>query len=220
MFKKIAIVSIPLISLALSGCSVFMPYSSNLGPRRGTNQGYIGSVSQVYSRTLNHGTKKYPLLQMPGEKPLNGDKSKHGGSVYNRSLYYQFKNNLLMSLIGKRPTPIYEPPVILRVLMLPYVDKSGVLHSYQYAYFVAQKGRWLLGSYLNRAYNNRRVFNPLSGNIQSSPAGTNIKTRPSVKAGPKTGFFGGGKPKAVNPGQTVFQNDLKSAQKAKQSMGN
>lgn len=217
-FKKIAFVSIPLISLALSGCSVFMPYSSNLGPRRGTNQGYIGSVSQVYSQTLNHGTKKYPLLQMPGEKPISG--SKYSASVYNRSLYYQFKNNLLMSLIGKRPTPIYEPPVILRVLMLPYVDKSGVLHSYQYAYFVAQKGRWLLGSYLNRAYNNRRVFNPLSGNIQSAPA-TRIKTAPSVKADPKTGFFGNGKPKeAANPGQTVFQNDLKSAQKAKQSMGN
>jgi hypothetical protein len=222
MFKKIAFISIPLISLALTGCSVFMPYSSNLGPRRGTNQGYIGSVSQVYNRTLNHGTKKYPLLQMPGEKPLNGAGSKHGGSVYNRSLYYQFKNNLLMSLIGKRPTPIYEPPVILRVLMLPYVDKSGVLHSYQYAYFVAQKGRWLLGSYLNRAYNNRRVFNPLSGNIQSAPvnAKTNIKSAQAAKAGPKTGFFGTGKPKAANPGQTVFQNDLKSAQAAKAGMSN
>ena len=221
MRKKLLIVlSLSLSVLVFSGCSVLMPYSSNLGPRRGTNQGYIGSVSQVYNETLNKtGVKKYPLLSMPGEKPVIGA-GVLGGSVYNRELYYQFKNNLMMSLIGKRPTPIYEPPVILRVLMLPYVDNVGVLHSYQYAYFIAQNGRWLLGSYLNHNYSNPgKIFKPLNSAVNNNAPKRVYSTVGVKKKQAPGGFFGNGKTNQPNNEQKVFQNDLKAAQAAKQASG-
>lgn len=223
MRKKLLIMlSLSLSVLVFSGCSVLMPYSSNLGPRRGTNQGYIGSVSQVYNETLNNGgVKKYPLLSMPGEKPVSGS-NVLAGSVYNRELYYQFKNNLMMSLIGKRPTPIYEPPVILRVLMLPYVDNAGVLHSYQYIYFIAQNGRWLLGSYLNHNYSNSgKIFKPLSSaiNKNNNAPKTVYSTAGIKKKQTPGGFFGNGKTNQPNNEQKVFQNDLKAAQAAKRASG-
>ena len=220
--KLLMVLSLSLSVLIFSGCSVLMPYSSNLGPRRGTNQGYIGSVSQVYNETLNKdGVKKYPLLSMPGEKPVNGA-GVLAGSVYNRELYYQFKNNLMMSLIGKRPTPIYEPPVILRVLMLPYVDSAGVLHSYQYVYFIAQNGRWLLGSYLNHNYysNSGKIFKPLNSAINNNSAPKTIYSTGAVKKKQASGgFFGNGKINQPDNDQKVFQNDLKAAQAAKQTSG-
>lgn len=222
MKKLLMVLSLSLSVLIFSGCSVLMPYSSNLGPRRGTNQGYIGSVSQVYNETLNKtGIKKYPLLSMPGEKPVGGS-DVLAGSVYNRELYYQFKNNLMMSLIGKRPTPIYEPPVILRVLMLPYVDNAGVLHSYQYIYFIAQNGRWLLGSYLNHNYSNSgKIFKPLSSaiNKNNNAPKTVYSTAGIKKKQTPGGFFGNGKTNQPNNEQKVFQNDLKAAQAAKRASG-
>ena len=218
--KLLMVLSLSLSVLVFSGCSVLIPYSSNLGPRRGTNQGYIGSVSQVYNETLSKtGVKKYPLLSMPGEKPVNGS-GILAGSVYNRELYYQFKNNLMMSLIGKRPTPIYEPPVILRVLMLPYVDGEGVLHSYQYVYFIAQNGRWLLGSYLNHRYSNSgKIFKPLNSAINKKVPKTVYSTASVKQKQSPGGFFGNAKTNQTDNEQKVFQNDLKAAKAAKQASG-
>lgn len=208
---KIAfLITAAVVAVSVSGCGILMPYSSNLGPRRGTNQGYVGSVSQVYNYTLSHGTKKYPLLVMPADKPA---KNNFTGNNYNRTLYYNWKNNLEMSIIGKRPTPIYEPPVILKVLMLPYVDKAGVLHSYQDVYFVVEKGRWLLGNYLNFGLRDN-IFTPLNSGQFNAPA-TGVKNNPLPYAGKEKtsvgGFFGTGGGKKLSHYQQDFNNTVKKA---------
>lgn len=101
------------------------------------------------------------------------------------------------SIIHKTPTPIWIPPVITKVLILPYVDKKGALHSYQNVFMKLTQGKWLIGHYLMKDNGQVRMLNPLTA-INSSrqtyiqaPATTTTKPQANNTTG--KGFFEGGK---------------------------
>jgi len=80
------------------------------------------------------------------------------------------KEALLLRILKNPPVPLKSQNKVVRVLFLPYVDQSGVLHSQQYSYVQVEEGKWILGDYLlNSPQSGKRLFKPLDN---PAPAGT------------------------------------------------
>jgi len=47
---------------------------------------------------------------------------------------------------GKVAKPIYVPPEVVRVLVMPYEDSRGVLHQGEFLYFTLKPGYWTIAS--------------------------------------------------------------------------
>lgn len=58
------------------------------------------------------------------------------------------KQEIFKNIVKSPPVPIKAPDTILRVLIMPHVDASGVFHSYEYSYVKVSEGKWILGDYL------------------------------------------------------------------------
>jgi outer membrane murein-binding lipoprotein Lpp len=72
------------------------------------------------------------------------------------------QTKLEMSIIQQTPTPIWVPPVVAKVLIMPYVDQNNILHSYQYAFEQLTPGKWLMGRYLaNQGQDQEIIQRPL-----------------------------------------------------------
>jgi hypothetical protein len=84
------------------------------------------------------------------------------------------QTKLEMSIIQQTPTPIWVPPVVTKVLIMPYVDKNDILHSYQYAFEQLTPGKWLMGKYLVNNNNKEQgeIQKPLEDN---GVAGTSMQ---------------------------------------------
>lgn len=101
-----------------------------------------------------------------------------------------------LKLIVPSVEPVWIPPVIVRVLILPFVDRDNVLHGGQYVFAELKKGGWLFGNYLYRKPG--FVIDPLShpepgrtvGNI---PFNT-VKQQSGPPAVKQNSFFTGGNP--------------------------
>jgi len=80
------------------------------------------------------------------------------------------QTKLEMSIIQQTPTPIWVPPVVAKVLIMPYVDQNNVLHSYQYAFQQLTPGKWLMGRYLaNQRQEQDVIQRPLQTSGYESP---------------------------------------------------
>lgn len=44
------------------------------------------------------------------------------------------------------PKPIYVPPEVVRIMILPYEDDQGVLHQGEFLYFTLKPGYWTIAS--------------------------------------------------------------------------
>ena len=150
------------------------------------------------------------LLRLPSGKPVN-NKAVYESLLLKKSILEKDKTAMEESLINRPNTPIYIHSKILRMLVMPYVDTTGSLHTYQYVYFKIKKGGWLLGNYLMGSHKTDRVFNPL-GNINKTEAKTittysQTKSKPASKKykKPKGGFY-----------HSVFQNDINAAKRENQ----
>ncbi len=69
------------------------------------------------------------------------------------------KTLIEQSLTKGFPTPIWVPPLITKVLILPYVDSNGALHSGQYVFLKLKEGKWIVGNYL--LHSTSKTFEPL-----------------------------------------------------------
>lgn len=80
------------------------------------------------------------------------------------------QTKLEMSIIQQTPTPIWVPPVVAKVLIMPYVDQNNILHSYQYAFEQLTPGKWLMGHYLVSQRQDQNIIErPLQGNGYEMP---------------------------------------------------
>ncbi|MHB1755822.1 MAG: TraV family lipoprotein, partial [bacterium] len=147
------------------------------------------------------------LLRLPSGKPVNNT-AYYRNLLEKKSMLSKDRIRLEESLINRANTPIYIHSKILRMLVMPYIDTNGRLHTYQYIYFKVKKGGWLLGNYLMKSYSGSKIFNPL-GNVKSNSKlahsiTTYAKPKPVVKQyrKPKGGFY-----------QSVFQRDINAAKK-------
>jgi len=57
------------------------------------------------------------------------------------------KKEVERRMVDDPPVPITVPPKVIRVLILPYIDKKGNLHSDSYVFVEIRKARWLIGEY-------------------------------------------------------------------------
>lgn len=110
-----------------------------------------------------------------------------------------------LKLIAPSVEPIWRPPVVARVLILPFIDNDNVLHGGQYIFVELKKGGWLFGNYLYRKP--KMVIDPLSA-VGSAYSNLGRRVHPeSVKnsAPLRRSFFTGGRPNLPSPeGQFSF----------------
>ena len=72
------------------------------------------------------------------------------GQIEKKESMYEHKRKAELSKIIEAPTiPVKTPDKILRVMMMPYVDKSDILQTSSYLFVKVDEGRWILGEYLN-----------------------------------------------------------------------
>ena len=64
-----------------------------------------------------------------------------------QNIYTKEKAKKLAEMLSLPATPLHTPPKIMRVLILPWVDKNGVFHGAHYVYMQVDSGQWILGSY-------------------------------------------------------------------------
>ncbi len=76
---------------------------------------------------------------------------------------YQKEKALKIAKVLKQPSiPIYIPPKIIRVLILPWTDKNNVFHGAHYVYFkVEDTGKWILETYQTTIPNPQKTLTPL-----------------------------------------------------------
>lgn len=64
------------------------------------------------------------------------------------SFYEIQRKKELAKVIQEKNMPIKTEDKVLRILVMPYVDKDNVLHSQNFHYTTVEKGKWILGEYL------------------------------------------------------------------------
>lgn len=57
------------------------------------------------------------------------------------------KREVERRIVEDPPVPITVPPKVVRILILPYIDRKGNLHSDSYVFVEIKKARWLIGEY-------------------------------------------------------------------------
>lgn len=77
-----------------------------------------------------------------------------------RDLYTQEERKLYEDFIQNPPVPLRLPDTIVRVLIMPYVDREGVLHTYKYVFVKVEDGKWVFKGKVD-ATEDSRVMKPL-----------------------------------------------------------
>jgi len=66
-----------------------------------------------------------------------------------QSVYEKGRKEELAKIIDSPVIPVKTPDKILRVLMLPHVDKNNILQTSSFLFVKVDEGRWIIGEYLN-----------------------------------------------------------------------
>lgn len=79
-----------------------------------------------------------------------------------RVFYSEEERKLYESVIHSAPVPVRLPETIVRVLILPYTDEKGVLHSYKYMFVKLEDGKWIFTNKQVDAKEGDKIFKPLT----------------------------------------------------------
>jgi len=141
MRRKIKRLSLTVLMVFCSGCGVFMPFRSEFQ----CNAPYKGkcvSVKEAYAESKGGGA---------GDKVDAKNKGADTGSkVAVEETSMDYRKNLqreLSKLLRAPVTPVIMPPKVIRILILPYPDRS-VLYMPRYIYMMTDKPEWVIGNYL------------------------------------------------------------------------
>lgn len=116
----------------------------------------------------------------------NGEKVKtadNNNSIYGgngKSSFERERDIMMTRLVKTPPTPIRVPDTILRVLIMPYTDESGVLTAQSYKFTKVDDGKWIMGEYLDKEGQGIQMLTPLQENLLSD-ANTNTDTQAKQK---------------------------------------
>ncbi len=78
------------------------------------------------------------------------------------SFYEVQRKKELAKIITQKTMPIKTEDKVLRVLIMPYVDKQEILQTQNFHYATVEKGKWILGEYLlNDGKNSIKELTPL-----------------------------------------------------------
>ena len=85
--------------------------------------------------------------------------------------------------------PIYVPPEVVRILIMPYEDDQGVLHQGEFVYFTLKQGYWTIAvngqiqrvkKMVRIVQTQRELSSDFSGKF---PAGTGLSVSPNLETG-------------------------------------
>lgn len=147
--KRRFLIVLPFVLLALSGCSVFSPYNSEF-QCTSPDKGKCVSVQQAYEESLKKGPSvKDKKFHDVVDSSVNEEKGKdqRNKKFSAEESYKESLQREMARLIDKPVTPVVIPPKVMRILVLPYPDKS-LLYMPRYIYIMTDKPRWVLGDYL------------------------------------------------------------------------
>ena len=66
------------------------------------------------------------------------------------SIYEINRKAELANLIKEPAIPVKTPDKIMRILLLPYVDKNQLLQTSSFMFTKVDDGKWIIGDYLNQ----------------------------------------------------------------------
>jgi conjugal transfer pilus assembly protein TraV len=142
-----------LLLLTSSGCAslsrTLNPYEEDFQCPRHEN-GKCVSIPDAYEESVRPeevgGTAEKGKTEREGKKKGRDIANPDAESLYEKALYGE-----MARLIDEPETPLIAPPIVMRVLFLPYKDdeKDGeLLFMYRYVFFIVDKPRWVMDSYL------------------------------------------------------------------------
>ena len=118
------------------------PYNDDFTCRGGP-PGRCAPTAEIYGEVV--GLKKpapqVDAVQQPGPNALPALSP-------NESAYREAELAKAAKLLKQPITPVIVPPLVMRVLILPYQGEGGELNMMRYAYIMADKPRWVMGYYL------------------------------------------------------------------------
>lgn len=157
-------ISIGILVVFLSGCSIFNPYNGEFTCPK-TFKGKCVSPKQAYQESLEepntNGSGKETREDQEAIKPLK-DLQKDldlKGSVIEAS-YQNALFEKLTALLKEPATPMIAPPQIVRVLILPYQGEGSKLFMPRYVYFIIDEPKWVLGNLLGEEKASRAAALP------------------------------------------------------------
>jgi conjugal transfer pilus assembly protein TraV len=128
-------------SASIAGCTsigeALNPYKSNFECPI-TDKGKCISVAKAYNDSL--------------EEQTTGSNIKTGSTISGQAGETTYQNSVyktLAAMLSEPVTPVVAPPKIMRVLLLPYTSTDNNLFMLRYAYFFADKPKWVIGQGLS-----------------------------------------------------------------------
>ena len=148
------------VLVGLSGCStvgsMFNPFESKFRCNAGDGEGRCGSVQENYKAELGGGFTKKTLPDAAVEVKEETKKGKGDPALKTISVaetpdlsYRTASLNKMTKMLKDPVTPLVAPPVVLRILILPYQDDDNGLNLMRYSYLMIDKPKWIMGDYLD-----------------------------------------------------------------------
>jgi len=116
-----------------------------------------------YKYVAPRGWSKEEYVRSKLPKPPQREESEEKESMLEKE-----KKELLSRLVKKPPVPVKLPDRILRILILPWVDKEGNLHTHRYVFVKVEEGKWILGNYLLEEEDITKEIKPLEEVLDGS----------------------------------------------------
>jgi len=139
-----------LIALLFSGCGVFSPYNSKF-QCESPDKGKCVSVQKAYAESLGKDEPQRKQQKKKAKSAKDGKEKEssetNDGQPTATDSYRESLQREMARLIDAPVTPLMLPPKVMRILVLPYPDKS-VLYMPRYIYIMTDKPRWVIGDYL------------------------------------------------------------------------
>jgi conjugal transfer pilus assembly protein TraV len=129
-------------------CTACNPYNSEFkcknapfGTCEGTPDTYIDSLLATQGKDT-----KAPVLH----HYTSPEMITTTGTGVKETAYLEAEMSKVTKLLKQPTTPVVLPPVVMRVLFLPYQGDDGELNMPSYTYVMLDKPKWVMGDYLIR----------------------------------------------------------------------
>lgn len=143
MRKVVLLIGLALITLLIGCASVLNPYKSDFHCPE-TDKGKCVSVQNAYLESIQKNYKEEDEEKSEKLKQDDGKIPQKQSNVYQEALYRE-----LAGLLNEPLSPMVAPPMVMRVLLLPYKGDTNELYMLRYVYFFVDGPKWILGDYLS-----------------------------------------------------------------------
>ena len=136
-------IALAMLSVACMACNPYNPEftckNAPFGTCEGTLDTYIDSILATKGKP-----SRSPVLTHYTSASLTVSPSQR------ETAYLEAEMGKVTKLLKQPTTPVVLPPVVMRILFLPYQGDDGELNMPGYTYIMLDKPKWVMGDYLIR----------------------------------------------------------------------